>query len=59
MRLIATGFALMTIGLLTLFAMVVGVVESALWPALLAYSATFIGMMLGIFALAERFRRRR
>jgi hypothetical protein len=49
---------MMLAGLLTLFGMVIGLLAPALLLSLLAYGATFVGLLLGIFAMAQRVRGR-
>jgi len=56
---IGIGILTMLAGLLTLFAMVIGVVVPGLVLAFAAYAATFVGLLLGIFGLAQRVQRRR
>jgi hypothetical protein len=56
---IGIGVVTMLAGLLTLFAMVVGVVAPGLVLSFSAYAATFVGLLLGVFGLAQRTRRRR
>jgi hypothetical protein len=57
MRLVAVGCVLMLIGLATLFAIVVNVLESGLFLSLAAYSLLIVGLLLSGAGISTRFNR--
>ncbi len=56
---LAFGLILGVLGLGTLFAMVIDLLSTSLWLALLAYAASFSGVFLAGFELAARRRKGR
>ena len=54
---LSLGLGLLVLGLGVLFAMVIQVLPSTLWLALLAYAAAFSGLFMAVLTIAARFRR--
>ncbi len=54
MRKVISGIIVMVIGLLLLFAMVAGMIESGIVRSLAAYTAAFGGLMYSVFAVVRR-----
>jgi hypothetical protein len=50
-RLLALGFALLLLGFLTIFAMVIRLIDPGLLLSFLAYAASLIGLLLGLAGL--------
>lgn len=50
------GTALISGGMLVLFGLAVEIIHVKLWVALLAFAATFAGMVIGIIGLERRVR---
>jgi hypothetical protein len=51
------GLGLLMVGLGLLFAMVIQLLPSILWLALLAYAMAFSGLFMAVLQIAARFRR--
>jgi hypothetical protein len=50
---ILVGFALVLFGAVAPFLMAMGLINISLWLSLLAYSASVIGLFLGVFGALE------
>lgn len=53
LKLIIIGFALLLLGFLATFAMVIQLVEPGFALSFLAYASSFVGLMLGLVGVAR------
>lgn len=52
-RLIVYGFLLLLFGFLAAFAMVIQLIEASFWLSFVAYGASLVGLVIGLFGVAR------